>query len=163
MDAIFTSFGFAIRALAIGATYVPAAVISAVPYTVTALAWIALGSALMYAAPITRLIHFFFDDRHVVYLLDLMAWFLTSYLGATFQFVWLMSTSGEPGLMLDETTQMSWSVKLMTSFIASATASGLVFGLLGLLIGCLLAYSGKVALDGEGQRSEAQELLEKQV
>ncbi|KAK4909086.1 hypothetical protein LTR49_022126 [Elasticomyces elasticus] len=156
MDAIFTSFGFAIRALAIGATYVPAAVISAVPYTVTALAWIALGSALI-------LIHFFFDDRHVVYLLDLMAWFLTSYLGATFQFVWLMSTSGEPGLMLDETTQMSWSVKLMTSFIASATASGLVFGLLGLLIGCLLAYSGKVALDGEGQRSEAQELLEKQV
>ncbi|KAK5687447.1 hypothetical protein LTS10_001585 [Elasticomyces elasticus] len=158
MDAIFTSFGFTIRALAIGATYVPAALISAVPYILTLSAWIALALALIKLAPITRLIRTFFDKRNDVFPLDIAAWLLTAYVGALLQGIWLGIACGEPGLMLDETTQMSSLVKIMTSFMVTGIALGLAFGLIGLLLGCLMARSGKCMVDAEGRWIEKKEL-----
>ncbi|KAK5742859.1 hypothetical protein LTR17_003107 [Elasticomyces elasticus] len=150
MDALITSAGLTIRALAKGVTFIPAALISAVPFILTLSAWAALAVALIKIAPINRLIRTFFDKRNDVCPMDIMAWGMTTYVGAMLQGLWLGITNGEPGLMLDETTQMSWLVKIMTSFMMTAITLGLGFGLIFLLIGCLMARSGKCMFDAEG-------------
>ncbi|KAK5728495.1 hypothetical protein LTR15_001631 [Elasticomyces elasticus] len=163
MNALITSAGLTIRALARGATFIPAAFISAVPYILILSAWVALAAALIKIAPINRLIRTFFDKRNDVSPMDIMAWGSTSYVGATLQGIWLGITDEEPGLMLDETTQMSWLVKIMTSFMMTAITLGLTLGLVGLLIGCLMARSGKCMFDAEGRSIEKKELPGKKV
>ncbi|KAK4929732.1 hypothetical protein LTR49_003690 [Elasticomyces elasticus] len=163
MNALITSAGITIRAFARGVTFIPAVLISAVPYILILSAWAALAAALIKIAPINRFIRTVFDKRNDVCPMDIMAWGLTSYVGATLQWIWLGITYEEPGLMLDETTQMSWLVKIMTSFMMTAITLGLAFGLICLLVGCLMARSGRCLFDAEGRSIEKKDLPGKEV